>query len=142
MLPIPEAYIPPALNLDIIGKPLPYRSEKNDPDRLVWERAEAAELIRLLDTKTIVPIKYSDIPEDCLGDIVYYNPVVKQKRETTTAPSNAAYEAPPAAIVSQYLTTSPRELPHSKPLRCSSTPSYPALPYHHHATNTSASTSR
>jgi hypothetical protein len=80
VLPIPEAYIPPALNLDIHGKPLTYRSAKNGPDRLVWERAEADELIRLLDTQTIVPIKYSDIPKDRLGDIVYYNPVVKQKR--------------------------------------------------------------
>jgi hypothetical protein len=80
VVPIPEAYIPPALNLDIHGKPLTYRSAKNGPDHLVWERAEADELIRLLDTKTIVPIKYSDIPEDRLGDIVYYNPVVKQKR--------------------------------------------------------------
>jgi len=80
VLPIPEAYIPPALNLDINGKPLTYRSAKNGPDRLVWERAEADELIRLLDTKTIVPIRYSDIPADRLGDIVYYNPVVKQKR--------------------------------------------------------------
>ncbi len=56
VLPIPEAYIPPALNLDVNGKPLTYRSAKNGPDRLVWERAEADELIRLLDTKTIVPI--------------------------------------------------------------------------------------
>ncbi len=46
----------------------------------MWERAEADKLIRLLDSETIVPIKYSDIPEDRLGDIVYYNPVVKQKR--------------------------------------------------------------
>ena len=45
----------------------------------MWERAEADELIRLLDTQTIVPIKYSDIPKDRLGDIVYYNRVVKQK---------------------------------------------------------------
>jgi hypothetical protein len=70
----------PALNLDVNGKPLTYRSAKNGPDRLVWKRAEADELIRLLDSQTIVPIKYCDIPEDRLGDIVYYNPVVKQKR--------------------------------------------------------------
>ena len=68
------------LNLDVNGKPLTYRSAKNGPDRLIWERAEADELIRLLDSSTIVPIRYSDIPEDRLGDIVYYNPVVKQKR--------------------------------------------------------------
>ncbi len=35
VLPIPEAYIPPALNLDIDGKSLTYRSAKNGPDRLV-----------------------------------------------------------------------------------------------------------
>jgi hypothetical protein len=46
----------------------------------LWERAEADELIRLLDSETIVPIRYSDIPENRLGDIVYNNPVVKQKR--------------------------------------------------------------
>jgi hypothetical protein len=80
ILHIPEAYIPPALNLDVNGKPLTYRSAKNGPDRLVWERAEADELIRLLDSKTIVPIKYREIPEDRIGDIVYYNSVVKQKR--------------------------------------------------------------
>ena len=80
VLPIPEAYIPPALNLDVNGKPLTYRSAKNGPDRLLWERAEADELIRLLDSETIVPIRFSDIPENRLGDIVYYNPVVKQKR--------------------------------------------------------------
>ncbi len=80
VLPIPEAYIPPALNLDVNGKPLTYRSAKNGPDHLIWERAEADELIRLLDSSTIVPIRYSEIPEDRLGDIVYYNPVVKKKR--------------------------------------------------------------
>ncbi len=46
----------------------------------MWDRAEADELIRLLDSEIIVPIRYSDIPENRLGDIVYYNPVVKQKR--------------------------------------------------------------
>ena len=80
MLPIPEAYISPALNLDANGKPLTYRSAKNGPDKLLWERAEADELIRLLDSETIVPIRFSDIPENRLGNIVYYNPVVKQKR--------------------------------------------------------------
>ncbi len=80
MLPIPEAYIPPVLNLDVHSKPLTYCSAKNGPDRLSWERAEADKLIRLLDSESIVPIHYSDIPEKHLGDIVYYNPVVKQKR--------------------------------------------------------------
>jgi hypothetical protein len=79
-LPIPEAYIPPALNLDVNGKPPTYRSAKNGPDRLIWERAEADELIQLLNSSTIVPIRYDDIPEDRIGGIVYYNPVVKQKR--------------------------------------------------------------
>ena len=37
VLPIPEAYIPPALNLDVNGKPLTYRSAKNGPDHLIWE---------------------------------------------------------------------------------------------------------
>ncbi len=30
--------------------------------------------------KRFYPIRFSDIPENCLGDIVYYNPVIKQKR--------------------------------------------------------------
>ena len=80
VLPIPEAYIPPALNLHINRKPLTYRSAKNGPDRLLWERAEVGKLIRLLDSETIVPILYNGIPENRLGDIVYYNPVVKQNR--------------------------------------------------------------
>jgi hypothetical protein len=80
VLPIPEACIPPALNLDVNGKSLTYRSAKNGPERLLWERAESDELIRLLDSETIVPIRFSDIPENRLGDIFYYNPVVKQKR--------------------------------------------------------------
>ncbi len=61
MLPIPEAYRPPALNLGVNGKPLTYRSAKNGPDRLLWEHAESDELIRLLDSETIVPIRFSDI---------------------------------------------------------------------------------
>ncbi len=93
VLPIPEAYIPPTLNFDVNGTPLTYRSAKNGPDRLVWERAEADELIRLLDSETIVPIKYSDIPEDRLiGDIVYYNPVVKQKRNYDVSARTASLE--------------------------------------------------
>jgi hypothetical protein len=59
--PIPEAFIPLTLNLDIHGKPLIYRSAKNGPDRLQSERAKADELIRLLDSETLVPIRYSDI---------------------------------------------------------------------------------
>ncbi len=34
MLPVPDAFVPPALNLDVHGKPLTYRSAKNGPDRL------------------------------------------------------------------------------------------------------------
>jgi hypothetical protein len=62
MLPVLDAFVPPALNLDVHGKPLTYRSAKNGPDRLLWERAEADELIRLLDSNTIVPIRHSDTP--------------------------------------------------------------------------------
>jgi hypothetical protein len=51
---IPEAYIHTTLNLDVNGKPLTYRSAKNGPDHHVWERAEADELIRLLDSEAIV----------------------------------------------------------------------------------------
>jgi hypothetical protein len=76
---VDSTFIPPTLNLDIHGKLLNYRSAKNGPDRIQWERAEADELIRLLDSSTIVPIRYSEIPNARLGDVVYYNPVVKQE---------------------------------------------------------------
>ncbi len=95
MLPIPEVYIPPTLNLDVNGKPLTYRSAKNGPDRLLWERAEADELIRLLDSETIVPIRYSDTLENRLRNIVYYNPW-SSRSETITAPPNFESEAQPA----------------------------------------------
>jgi hypothetical protein len=70
------------LNLDANGKPLTYSSAKRGPDRLAWERAEAEEIIRLILTGTIFPIPHSLVPKDrCTNNvIVYYNPVVKQKR--------------------------------------------------------------
>jgi hypothetical protein len=78
--PSPRPIYHPLSILDVNGKPLTYRSAKNGSDRLLWERAESDELICLLDSETIVPIRFSDIPENRLGDIVYYNRVVKQKR--------------------------------------------------------------
>jgi hypothetical protein len=72
------------LNLDANGKSLTYSSAKRGPDRLAWERAEAEEIIRLILTGTIFifPIPHSLVPKDRWknNEIVYYNPVVKQKR--------------------------------------------------------------
>jgi hypothetical protein len=70
------------LNLDVDGKPLTYASAKRGPDRLAWARAEAEEIVRLIMTGTIVPIAHTLVPQDRWNsnEIVYYNPVVKQKR--------------------------------------------------------------
>ena len=70
------------LNLDVNGKPLTYSSAKRGPDRLAWEKAEAEEITRLILSGTIVPIPHSHVPQDrwTNNEIVYYNPVVKQKR--------------------------------------------------------------
>jgi hypothetical protein len=83
--PDSDAPTPPptdTLNLDPNGKPLTYFSAKRGPDRLAWERAEAEEIIRLILTGTIFPIPHSLVPQDrwTKNEIVYYNPVVKQKR--------------------------------------------------------------
>jgi hypothetical protein len=73
------------LNLDATGKPLTYASTKRGPDRLAWAKAEAEEIIRLILSGTIVPISYTLVPQDRWNsnEIVYYNPVVKQKRNGT-----------------------------------------------------------
>jgi hypothetical protein len=79
--PIPEPT--DTLNMDTNGKPLTYYSStKRGPDRLAWERAEAEEIIRLILTGTIFPIPHSRVPKGrwTNNEIVYYNPVVKQKR--------------------------------------------------------------
>ncbi len=78
-VPIPEPT--DTLNLDSNGKPLTYSSAKRGPDRLAWERAEAEEIIMLILTGTIFPISHTRVPQDrwSNNEIVYYNPVVKQK---------------------------------------------------------------
>jgi hypothetical protein len=78
----PSLELTDILNLDANGKPLTYSSAKRGPDRLAWERAEAEEIIRLILTGTIFPIPHSLVPKDrwTNNEIVYYNPVVKQKR--------------------------------------------------------------
>jgi hypothetical protein len=69
------------LNLDTNGKPLTYSSAKRGPDRLAWAKAEAEETIRLILSGTIVPIAHNLVPQERWNsnEIVYYNPVVKQK---------------------------------------------------------------
>ena len=70
------------LNLDSLGKPLTYSSAKRGPDKILWEAAEIEEIVRLIRTGTIFPIAHSQVPSDrwTNNEIVYYNPVVKQKR--------------------------------------------------------------
>ncbi len=73
---------PLTLNLDTHGKPLTYASAKSGPDKILWTIAEAEEITRLIISGTIVPVLFSNIPRDRLRDVVYYNPVVKQKYNT------------------------------------------------------------
>ncbi len=69
-------------NLDSDGKPLTYSSAKRGPDRLAWAKAEAEEIMRLILSGTIVPIAHNLVLQERWNsnEIVYYNPVVKQKR--------------------------------------------------------------
>jgi hypothetical protein len=67
------------LNLDSSGRPLTYSSAKRGPDKDNWTLAELEEITRLILSGTLFPILHSAIPHDRLRDIVYYNPVVKQK---------------------------------------------------------------
>jgi hypothetical protein len=78
--PYPDSETLQTLNLDLLGKPLSYSTAKSGPDRLLWTIAEAEEFFRLITTGTLLPIAHHDIPGDRLRDVVYYNPVVKQKR--------------------------------------------------------------
>ncbi len=122
----------------------------------MWERAEADELICLLDTKTIVLIKYSDIPVDRLGDIVYYNPVVKQKRnddgsikccvrgtaggDRLTVPYDVS--ARTASLETVKILIHSIASSNKNGTRWTSQISTSVLPYRHHVMNTSASASR
>jgi len=67
------------LNLDSSGRPLTYSSAKRGPDKDNWTLAELEEITRLILSGTLFPILHSAIPHDRRRDIVYYNPVVKQK---------------------------------------------------------------
>jgi hypothetical protein len=63
---------PTILNLDAHGNPAPTATSD-------WLIAEAEEICQLILSGTLLPIHYAAIPYDRLGDVVYYNPVVKQK---------------------------------------------------------------
>ncbi len=78
----PTSFPTDTLNLDSLGTPLTNSSAKRGPDKLHWETAEAEEIIRLTRTGTIFLIAHSRVPQDrwTNNEIVYYNPVVKQKR--------------------------------------------------------------
>jgi hypothetical protein len=44
-----------------------------------WIIAETEEILRLIVSGTLFPIPYASILYDRLGDVIYYNPVVKHK---------------------------------------------------------------
>ena len=67
------------LNLDEQGYPLKYRSAKNGPNKVQWQRAEGEEIQQLLGTGTIKPIHLAEQPIDRISDSTYYNPQVKEK---------------------------------------------------------------
>lgn len=67
------------LNLDAAGRPLRYRSAKNGPNTIQWQRAEGEEIQRLIDTGTIRAIHLSEQPTERKGKSTYYNPQVKEK---------------------------------------------------------------
>jgi hypothetical protein len=77
---------PPELNLDVKGKPLSYKSATaaGNPDLPAWLQAAAVpeEIIWLLISGTLVPIHHHQVPHDRRREVVYYNPVVKQKRNS------------------------------------------------------------
>ncbi len=75
--PRPGTAIP--LNLDAHGQPLTYKNSKAGPDGPQWTKAEAEEIIRLIDSLTLFALHYNEIPFDRRCDVVYYNPVGKQK---------------------------------------------------------------
>jgi hypothetical protein len=68
-----------ALNLNVDGTPLTYRSAKLGPDRDRWQAAEDAEISRLLETPVMFPRLPSEQPPDRRGDTTYYNPQTKEK---------------------------------------------------------------
>jgi hypothetical protein len=70
------------LSLGANGKPLTYASAKRGPEQIVWAKAEAEEIVRLILSGTIVPIAHNLVPQDqwSSNEIVYYNPVANQKR--------------------------------------------------------------
>jgi hypothetical protein len=97
------------LNLNRHGKPLTYSLAKAGPDRIRLIQAEVEEITRFILSGTIIPIAFSAIAGNHLGDIVYYNPVVKQNSKTMDR-SNFALEVLQAEIYLTYPMTSPREL--------------------------------
>jgi hypothetical protein len=69
------------LNLDSSGRSFTYSSAKRGPDKDNWTLAELKEITRLILSGALLvfPILHSAIPNDHRRDVVYYNPVVKQK---------------------------------------------------------------
>ena len=68
-----------ALNLDSNGNPLTYKTAKAGPNAAQWFTAEGEEICRLIDSKTIRPIRPDTQPVDRRGDTTYYNPQPKEK---------------------------------------------------------------
>jgi hypothetical protein len=74
----PVAYT--AVDMDLTGKVLNYRTALLGPDRDAWLKASEEEFERLMvTTKTITFINYSDVPT--YNHVAYYNPQIKTKTE-------------------------------------------------------------
>jgi hypothetical protein len=58
--------------------PLTYKNAKAGPDCERWTTAEVEEIVRLIDSLTLFALYNNKIPPDWCGEVVYYNPVVKQ----------------------------------------------------------------
>jgi hypothetical protein len=79
---LPPSTLPPRfptgpLNLNPDGTPINYRKSHCGPNAEYWQRADAEEFQRLLQTGTLRPIMYTDIPADNV--VTYVNPVCSEK---------------------------------------------------------------
>lgn len=66
------------LNIDALGRALTLARCLEGPEAEEWRKAYRAEMQKLIPT-IMHPIKLNDIPSDRRKDVVYFNPVVKEK---------------------------------------------------------------
>jgi hypothetical protein len=66
-----------AVDMDETGKRLTFGSAISGPEREQWLQAHAEEIVRLITSKTIVPIHWLQLPKG--RKAAYYNPQVRKK---------------------------------------------------------------